>query len=73
MSFWRVSSYQTSDGGGQSVDLLDQAWFDCTQQPGLEEGEKQRFTHESPGISLYITPSSDIKKKKCYDVKGLLA
>lgn len=33
-----VCSYQSGDGGGQSVDLLDQAWFDCTQQPAWRRG-----------------------------------
>lgn len=25
--------YQPGNGGGQSVDLLDQTWFDCAEQP----------------------------------------
>lgn len=28
-----MGSYQAGDGGGQPVDLLDQAWLDCAQQP----------------------------------------
>lgn len=55
VSHWGVSSYQPSDGGGQSVDLLDQPWFDCTQQPAWRRGEAEIYW-VSEGNLLVLLP-----------------
>ena len=52
MSRWRVSAYQPGDGGGQSVDLLDQAWFDCTQQSVWKRGGGRRDLLNVKGVCV---------------------
>lgn len=56
----KVGSYQPSNGGGQSVYLLDQPWFDCTQQPEWRRGRK-RDELSLRAVFMNVIATSDIK------------
>lgn len=71
-----MASYQPSDGGGQSVYLLHQPWFDCAQQPEWRRkggGGLDRDELSVRAAFMNIIATSDGKNLSGSDVTGLLA